>query len=253
MTTFDMTTIKCGDITFSHIQAILFDKNGTLEDSEAYLRSLGQKAARIIDAQIPGIGEPLLMAFGINGDKLDPAGLMAVASRKETEVAASAYIAETGRGWFESLKIARQALAEADQYLSQTPSPLFPGVLDVFRTLSATGLKLGILSAATTKDVQQFVMNHHLREYLQLEMGVDEGPSKPDPMLFLHACQVLGVQPGATLMVGDSVGDMQMGRDGKAAGCIGITWINNSGHVQGADVVINQLNEIQVVESSLYH
>ncbi|MFM7372644.1 MAG: HAD family hydrolase, partial [Sphaerospermopsis kisseleviana] len=62
-----MITIKCGDITFSDIQAILFDKNGTLEDSETYLRSLGQKAARIIDAQIPGIGEPLLMAFGING------------------------------------------------------------------------------------------------------------------------------------------------------------------------------------------
>jgi phosphoglycolate phosphatase len=251
-----MATIKCKDITFSNIQAILFDKNGTLEDSEAYLRSLGQKAARIIDAQIPGIGEPLLMAFGINGDKLDPAGLMAVASRKETEVAAAAYIAETGRNWFESLTIARQALTEADQYVSQNPSPLFPGVLDVFRTLSAAGIKLGILSAATTKDVQQFVITHHLREHLQLEMGVDEGLSKPDPILFFQACQALGVQPGATLMVGDSVGDMQMARNAKAAGCIGITWIGNLGHVQGADVVIDQLDEIQIIESlesNFYH
>ncbi|TAE55535.1 MAG: HAD family hydrolase [Nostocales cyanobacterium] len=247
-----MATIKCRDITFSHIQAILFDKNGTLEDSETYLRSLGQKAARIIDAQIPGIGEPLLMSFGINGDKLDPAGLMAVASRKETEVAAAAYIAETGRTWFESLQISRQALAEADQYLSNSPSPLFPGVLDMFRTLSSAGIKLGILSAATTKDVQQFVMSHELRDYLQLEMGVDEGPSKPDAILFFQACQALGVQPGATLMVGDSVGDMQMAKDGKAAGAIGITWNNNYAHVQGADVIINQLNEIQVIEETLY-
>ncbi|MFM5981515.1 MAG: HAD family hydrolase [Sphaerospermopsis kisseleviana] len=244
-----MITIKCGDITFSDIQAILFDKNGTLEDSETYLRSLGQKAARIIDAQIPGIGEPLLMAFGINGNILDPAGLMSVASRKETEVAAAAYIAETGRGWFESLKIARQALAEADQYVSQTPAPLFPGVLDVLRSLSAAGLKLGILSAATTGEVQKFVITHHLRDYLQLEMGVDEGPSKPDPILFLQACQTLGIPPGATLMVGDSVGDMQMARHAKAAGCIGITWVNNTDNVKGADVVINQLNEIQILEA----
>ncbi len=128
-----MVTIKCGNTKFSHIQAILFDKNGTLEDSEVYLRSLGQKCARIIDAQIPGIGEPLLMAFGIDRNRLDPAGLIAVASRRETEVAAAAYIAETGRTWFESLKIARQSLAEADVYVRQTPAPLFPGSLEILQ------------------------------------------------------------------------------------------------------------------------
>ncbi|MGF1675779.1 MAG: HAD family hydrolase, partial [Rivularia sp. (in: cyanobacteria)] len=53
-----MVTIKCRDKIFSNIQAIIFDKNGTLEDSEVYLRNFAQKAARIIDAQIPGIGEP---------------------------------------------------------------------------------------------------------------------------------------------------------------------------------------------------
>ena len=242
-----MITIKCQNTAFSRIEAILFDKNGTLEDSEAYLRTLGQKAARMIDAQIPGIGEPLLMAFGINGDFLDPAGLMSVASRRETEIAAAAYIAETGRGWFESLKIASQALQEADQYVAKTPSPLFMGSLEVLKSLSVAGLKLGILSAATTQEVQTFVRTHQLSNYLQLEKGVDLGPSKPDPILFLEACQALGVAPGATLMIGDSVGDMQMARDAKAAGCIGITWIGRADNVKGADVVINQLDQIQVI------
>ncbi|MBD0387961.1 MAG: HAD family hydrolase [Nostoc sp. C3-bin3] len=244
-----MATIKCRNITFDNIQAILFDKNGTLEDSETYLRSLAQKAARLIDAQFPGIGEPLLMAFGINGSILDPAGLISVASRRETEVAAAAYIAETGRGWFESLKIARQALDEAEKYIEQTPSPLFVGSLDLLKYLQEGGLKLGILSAATTEEVHNFVENHQLSNYIQLEMGVDEGPSKPDPVLFLQACQALGVEPGATLMVGDSVGDMQMARNAKAAGCIGITWVDKSDNVRGADVVINLLDEIQILKN----
>ncbi len=243
-----MATIKCRNITFDNIQAILFDKNGTLEDSETYLRSLAQKAARLIDAQIPGIGEPLLMAFGINGNILDPAGLISVASRRETEVAAAAYIAETGRGWFESLKIARQALDEAEKYIEQTPSPLFVGSLDLLKYLQEGGLKLGILSAATTEEVHNFVENHQLSDYIQLEMGVDEGPSKPDPVLFLQACQALGVEPSATLMVGDSVGDMQMARNAKAAGCIGITWVDKLDNVRGADVVINLLDEIQILK-----
>ncbi|AHJ26517.1 HAD family hydrolase [Nodularia spumigena CS-584] len=241
-----MVTIKCRNISFSNIQAIFFDKNGTLEDSEAYLRSLGQRSARMIDAQIPGIGEPLLMAFGINSDTLDPAGLISVASRRETEIAAAAYIAETGKGWFESLKIARKSLDEAEKYLGTTPAPLFPGTLDLLKSLSAAGIKLGIISAATTAEVSNFVTQHELTDYIQLQKGVDDGPSKPDPILFLQACAALGVEPGNTLMVGDAVGDMQMARNAKAAGCIGITWVGKSDHVQGADVVINQLDEIVI-------
>jgi phosphoglycolate phosphatase len=243
-----LVTIKCGNRTFSNIEAILFDKNGTLEDSEVYLRSLAQKVARMVDAQVPGIGEPLLMAFGIDGTILDPAGLIAVASRRETEVAAAAYIAETGKGWFESLKIARQALEEAEKYIGKTPSPLFVGSLEVLKSLKEAGLKLGILSAASTSEVVNFVKNHQLNDYIQLEMGVDEGPSKPDPVLFIQACQKLGVEPSATLMVGDSAGDMQMAQNAGAAGCVGITWIGHSGNVLGADVVIHQLEEIQVTD-----
>jgi phosphoglycolate phosphatase len=243
-----LVTIKCRNVTFSNIEAIVFDKNGTLEDSEAYLRVLAQKGARILDAQIPGIGEPLLMAFGVNGDNLDPAGLIAVASRRETEVAAAAYIAETGRSWFESLTISRQALEDAEKYVGKTASPLFVGSLEVLKSLSYAGLKLGILSAATTQEVRAFVQHHQLGNYIQLSMGVDEGPSKPDPVLFLQACLALGVEPSTTLMVGDSVGDMQMARHAQAAGCIGITWIGKAENVQGADVVIHQLDEIQVID-----
>jgi len=244
-----VATIKCKDIVFTNIQGILFDKNGTLENSEAYLRSLGQKAARIVDAQVPGIGEPLLMAFGINGDTLDPAGLISVASRRETEIATAAYIAETGKGWFESLKIARQALDDAEKYIGVTPAPLFTGALEILQSLSNAGLKLGIVSAATTLEVKNFVAQHDLGNYIQAQVGVDDGPTKPDPILFLQACQTLGVEPEATLMVGDAVGDMQMARNAQAAGCIGITWVNKPNNVQGANVVINQLDEIQILES----
>lgn len=242
-----MTAIQCGDVRFANIQAIVFDKDGTLEDSEAYLRNLGQKRSRLIDAQIPGIGDPLLMAFGINSDTLDPTGLLAVGSRRETEIAAAAYIAETGRGWLESLAIARRAFEEADQFVGTAPSPLFVGSLEVLKYLSEAGLKLGILSAASTERVRAFVDRHQLGNYVQLQMGVDRGPSKPDPALFLQACQTLGVEPSVTLMVGDSVGDIEMARQAGAAGCIGICWGKpEAAHLQTADVAIAQLDEIKI-------
>jgi len=245
-----LAIIRCKNVTFTNIQAIVFDKDGTLEDSQGYLRNLGQKRARLLDAQIPGMGEPLLMAFGINGDILDPTGLLAVGSRRETETAAAAYIAETGRGWLESLEIARRAFEEADQVIGTAPSPLFVGSLEVLKYLSEAGLKLGILSAASTERVRAFVESHQLGDYVQLQMGVDQGPSKPDPSLFLQACQILGVEPSATLMVGDSAGDIKMAHLGGASGCIGICWgTAAAAHLQEADVAISQLDEIQVLES----
>ena len=243
-----MTTIQCKKVKFSNIQAIVFDKDGTLEDSEAYLRKLGQKRSRLIDAQIPGIGEPLSMAFGIQGDTFDPTGLLAVGSRRETEIAAAAYIAETGRGWLESIAIASRAFLEADKFIGTAPSPLFVGSLEVLKDLSEAGLKLAILSAATTERVQAFVQRHQLNNYILVQMGVEQGPSKPDPALFLQACLALGVDPSATLMVGDSAGDIEMARGAGAAGCIGICWGKaTASHLQAADVVIAHLDEIKIL------
>ena len=244
-----MVTIRCREKTFPNIQAVIFDKDGTLENSEEYLRNLGQKRARLIDAQIPGIGDPLLMAFGIDGNKIDPTGLMAVGSRRENEIATAAYIAETGRGWLESLAIARRTFEEADQYLKNAPpSPLFVGSLEVLQFLSSAGLKLGILSASRTTRVEEFVKRHQLNDYISLRMGVDEGPSKPDPALFWQACQKLGVEPHTALMVGDSAGDIEMASRAGAAGCIGICWGKpEAAHLEAADVVISQLDEIQIV------
>ncbi|MGL5062475.1 MAG: HAD family hydrolase, partial [Microcoleus sp.] len=36
-----MVTVKCRGRTFSNIQAAIFDKDGTLEDSQEFLRNLG--------------------------------------------------------------------------------------------------------------------------------------------------------------------------------------------------------------------
>ncbi len=247
-----MVTISCGELKFPNIQGIIFDKDGTLQDSQQFLRELGYKRARTIDARIPGIGDPLLMAFGIQDDTIDPTGLMAVGSRRENEIAAAAYIAETGRSWWEALAIAQEAFAEADRYLQNrtATSPLFAGSLEVLKLLSEAGLKLGILSADSTAGVKAFVERHQLSEYIQLKMGVEGELSKPNPKLFLQACQALELEAKFTLMVGDSQGDIEMAKRAGAAGVIGICWGNpEAAHLETADLAIAQLDEIKVLQA----
>jgi phosphoglycolate phosphatase len=244
-------TIICKNREFFNIRAIIFDKDGTLEDSEEFSRELADKRARLIDAQIPGIGETLLMAFGIQENQLDPTGLMAVGSRQENEIAAAAYIAKTGRSWFEALAIAKKCFSQADRYLQDNThtSPLFAGSLEVLKFLSQRGLKLGILSADSTKNVKSFIARHQLSNYVSMALGADFGINKPDPALFIKACQILRVKPSETLMVGDSQGDMAMAKAAEAAGAIGISWKSSQMiHLRAADVAIAQLDEIQILD-----
>lgn len=247
-----MATIQCGNVQFPSIQAVIFDKDGTLADSHTFLRSLGQKRSRLIDAQIPGVQEPLLMAFGLDGDQLNPAGLLAVGTRQENVIAAAAYVAETGRDWIESLELVRSAFTEADRVFQRKAdnTPLFEGAHKLLQGLAAAKIPVGIVSADTTENVRDFVERYALGGLVQIALGIDRGPGKPDPTVFDQACTLLGVLPETVLSIGDSVADIQMAKAAKAAGCVAVTWgWTRSTSLQQADVVLARFSDLQILQS----
>ena len=247
-----MATIRCRDQTFENIQAIIFDKDGTLANVEIYLKSLGQKRARLVDAKIPGVQEPLLLAFGLEPSGINPAGLLAVGSRRENEIAAAAYVSETGRDWAEALQIAVGAFQEADSYLKPKAvhTPLFADTGDWVAQFAQAGLKIGILSADTTTSVKEFIDTYQLSSSISAYQGVDSSSefSKPDPRFYEAICHQLAVPPAQTLMVGDSTLDMMMARAAHSAGCIGVSWgWQTKVAIAQATCMIDRISELQMV------
>lgn len=255
-----MVEIHCQGKIFSQIRAFIFDKDGTLADSQFFWHELAIARAKMISRFFPEIPElefSLLSAFGVKNDvkgtlhaRLDPAGLMAVGSRLENEIGAAACVAATGKSWFEARNIVAKAFQEADKEKdSLSIAPLFEGVIPLLQSLSQKDLKLGILSADTTAGVENFVKYHRLGSYIQLQMGSDRKYSKPDPALFLEACRQLTVQPSQTIMVGDAQGDVDMAKASGAAGTIAICWNDcDLGKTIGADVIVDRLEAINLID-----
>jgi phosphoglycolate phosphatase len=243
-----MFTIRCLDRQFTNIQAVIFDKDGTLENSSDYLYQLAQQRAIAINTYAPGIGEALLSAYGVKNNQLDTAGLMCVGSRGENSLAAAVYLAATGRGWIEAKNIVDRAFKKADQLVpNDLPGQMLPGSRELIDKLFAAGLSLGILSNAPSLDVRNFVKHHQLQPYLKLQMGADGAITKPNPILFWQACEKMGVEPAQALMIGDSAGDIEMAHQAGAAGCIAIDWGIVAPHLASADVVISDLESIQLI------
>ena len=246
-----MATIRCLNRTFTDIAAIIFDKDGTLANVESYLKSLGQKRSQLVDSQVPGVQEPLLLAFGVEETHLNPAGLLAVGSRHESKIAAAAYVAETGRNWLEAMEIVDSAFEEADSYLQRKAdhTPLFADTLDTLTSLATAKIKIGILSADSSLNIQDFIKAYQLDHLVQSYVGVNGTVTKPDPSLFLEICAQLEVFPNQALMIGDSPVDLKMAKTAEAAGCLIVNW---GWHTQkastiGADAYLDSWQQLSVI------
>jgi phosphoglycolate phosphatase len=236
-----MTTIICNGVRFDAIDAILFDKDGTLADSHQFLRYLGEKRADCVEAIVPNLKASILTAFGIRSNRLNPAGLLAVGTREENEVAIATLIAQKGYDWIDARTIAHTSFQIANQQLPRkaTLTPPFTGIVELLESL--TSLKLGILSSDSTANIQDFVNQYELSSYFQSVIGAQAGISKPNPMLLKLACEALDVEPQRTLMIGDTLADIRM-----APMAIGVTWGGSTiAQLAGAAAIAHHPSEIQ--------
>lgn len=241
-----MASIQCGRVRFDHISAVLFDKDGTLADSYGFLFQLAVARARCLEEALPGITPKLLAAFGCQGSKLSPTGLMAVGTRYENEIAAATYLAAAGYSWGESLEIVKAAFVAGDRAFVRKAAGTqpFAGIVALMETLRAAGLKLAVLSGDTTANVQDFLDCYGLAHLVDWCAGSEKPPVKPDPVMLQIACQRLEVLPEHSLVVGDSVLDYQLAQNGGARAFVSVTW-GGSPAVPGADSVLATTAEFQ--------
>lgn len=106
----------------------------------------------------------------------------------------------------------------------QRHEPLYPGAADALSRLGAHDASLlGIATGKGLEGVNRILALHDLASHFVTLQTPDHNPSKPHPGMILRACSQTGIDPGDTVMIGDTTFDMELGR---AAGArtIGVTW-----------------------------
>lgn len=79
----------------------------------------------------------------------------------------------------------------------------YPDTAPTLWALRARGTKIGIVSNVP-QDLRPIFAAHGLADLIDaFTHSFEVGVEKPDPAIFLSACEALGTKPGETLMVGD--------------------------------------------------
>lgn len=91
---------------------------------------------------------------------------------------------------------------------------LYPNVIEGLERLQRAGFQLGCVTNKAGRYTGELLIQAGLAEYFAVVVSGDTLPvKKPDPRPLLHACEQLGVAPEQTVVIGDSMNDVQAGRN----------------------------------------
>jgi phosphoglycolate phosphatase len=101
--------------------------------------------------------------------------------------------------------------------------PLFQGIAELLASLRAKGWTLGVATGKSDRGLKGCLVGHGVFDLFATLQTADRHPSKPDPAMLDAAMAQAGAEPGGTVMIGDTVFDIEMAR---AAGCraLGVAW-----------------------------
>jgi putative hydrolase of the HAD superfamily len=87
-------------------------------------------------------------------------------------------------------------------------SRLYPSAADVLTALASMGLRLGMISNATShRLVVDIVRRHRIERYFDpIVTSAGHGRTKPHPEIFRYVLDRWGLEPDAAVMVGDNLG-----------------------------------------------
>jgi len=170
---------------------IVFDWDGTLADSTAIIALAIREALR-------DMGEPV------------------------PDDEAARYV--IGLGLADALRTVAPALPEArhaelvahyrTRYLAaEQDIPMFAGALDLLDELDRAGYYLAVATGKSRMGLDRVLTKNGLARRFHATRCADEGMPKPNPDMLLHLMDRLGVEPSATLMIGDTTHDLMLARN----------------------------------------
>lgn len=224
------------------IAAILFDKDGTLLDYDQTWAPIQEEAARRVAGSDQDHVRRLLLEVGYDTQTrtTQPNSILSAGSPRDIAAAWHPLLPHHDEESLEAL------IAEVFKD-ARFPQIAFPDTVEVVEALVARNMSLGVATHDTSAGAIRFLQAHGIDRHFCFVSGYDgEFPHKPDPKVLHYFADISGVTASECCVVGDSEGDIALGRNGGAGLVIAIDATGElpDGIKRQADHVISRLSEL---------
>lgn len=211
------------------IEAIIFDMDGTLVDTEPFHTDIEQKQFNQYKIEISE--EDHLQYLGVTSEIM----WREIASKHSISLTVDELIKQNHE---ESLK-----------YFAALDSiPVMPELIELLEKLQAKNYKLAVASSSTPEIIDLVLTKTKLKKYFPIiASGSDVTNSKPAPDIFLFTAQKLGAKPTNCVVIEDSPNGI------KAAKAAGMNCVAYEGpganplKLQEADNIIQSYSQLEMM------
>ena len=217
-----MARVEAGDVVFD-VDAVAFDKDGTLIDLDAAWGPAALAWVMTAAAGDPALEETLALKLGLDlaTGHLVGGGLFAVGTVGQLYETTITALSDHGASEADAMTSSDRA-REMSALAGDKGNLLALGdVTGTFRSLHEAGLRLAIVSSDDRSTVDSAIEALSIGSLLGAVVTGDEGlDAKPAPAALLEAARRLGVEPVRLLYVGDSWVDAEAARAAGTAGVV---------------------------------
>ncbi len=224
-----MACLQLRGTDLGDIDAVLFDKDGTLSISEPELITLAEARVflcleRVEPERRPPLEHLLRRAYGLlqraelPTASICPAGITAVASRDHNLIATATTLVQVGLGWPEALAISDEVFAAADAAdarraaagAARGTSHTTDGLHSWLQQLQSADVRCAVISNDDVAGIEHFLASHDLARFFTAIWSAEHHPRKPDPAAVHGLCAELGIPAARCALIGDANSDLRM-------------------------------------------
>ena len=101
--------------------------------------------------------------------------------------------------------------------------PLYEGAAETLERLANEGWLIAMATGKSHRGIRAIFEMHPLEPYFDTIWCADDGPGKPHPFMVEQCMDALGCEPHQSLIIGDAVHDISMGRNA-GIHTMGVSW-----------------------------
>ena len=253
--------IKNSSVGF--IKAIIFDKDGTLSNSEDYLLELAKarvefavakfKRLKINKFKIFLLRKLLTSVYGLKNKFALANSSLAIASKDQNILSTATIFTLFGFDWSKALSMSQIIFNEVDIYFSNkkykinNQRNLISGALDLLVSLKDKGVCIALMTNDTQVGIEEFIYNNKLKGLFDYMWSAENKPSKPNPKAVIELCKSMSINPAECALISDADTDLKMARAADISIIIGFIggW-KNPPILTEEKFIVKKLNELKI-------